>query len=98
MLDYDITIGGGGGYHKDMQRRRNMQLLSGCHDRRRTEDTKHRPFVVDFLSWSSLLTTNLCISPFFHFSAYPPQARHHGTLRSSSLQSDAKYFANALRQ
>lgn len=29
MLDYDITIGDGRGCHQDMQRRRNMLLLSG---------------------------------------------------------------------
>lgn len=57
---------------------------------------------IDTLYWiiafgRVFLTTSLCLF-LFCFLADPPQARHHGPLRPSSLQPDAEYSANALRQ
>ena len=50
-----------------------------------------------FLGGLSDLTTTFALLLLF-LPAYPSQTWYYGTLRSSSLQPDAKYFANALCQ
>ena len=67
-----------------------------CHSHCRTEDSNHWNYFSFWVGYQKLTTTFALLLLFL--PAYPSQTWYHGTLRSSSLQPDAEYFANALCQ
>ena len=97
MLDYDITIGDGRGHHKDCK---GVEICS-CYlvvipvVVQRTQSIGPLYWIIFF---GRVFLTTILYLFLFCFLADPPQARYHGTLRPSSLQPDAEYSANALRQ